>query len=90
MFTDADFPGVEIGFADKTALHVLAEPRLHHGAHILQLEDGQSAFAPKMAGRGLPVIEALGPRGDRRGACRRNFFERRISNLRAATIRSSD
>ena len=28
MFTDADFPGVEIGFADKTALHVLMETRL--------------------------------------------------------------
>ena len=28
MFTDADFPGVEIGFADKTALHFLIEPRL--------------------------------------------------------------
>jgi hypothetical protein len=28
MFTDADFPCVEIGFADKTALHVLVEPRL--------------------------------------------------------------
>jgi hypothetical protein len=28
MFTDADFPGVEIGFADKTALHFLVEPYL--------------------------------------------------------------
>jgi hypothetical protein len=28
MFTDADFPGVEIGFADKTALHFLMETRL--------------------------------------------------------------
>jgi hypothetical protein len=28
MFTDADFPGVEIGFADKTALHFLMGTRL--------------------------------------------------------------
>jgi hypothetical protein len=28
MFTDADFPCVEIAFADKTALHFLMETRL--------------------------------------------------------------
>jgi hypothetical protein len=28
MFTDADFPCVEIGFHDKTALHFLLEPSL--------------------------------------------------------------
>ena len=28
MYTDADFPCVEIGFADKTALHFLMDTRL--------------------------------------------------------------